>query len=344
MTIAFTTVVVLFLCVTCSCAAFLYADVMSEVYKLTRSSEHKVVLYKGTNNEERGALDMYAVEVSSKTASSCTAVMMVVCGQHAREVITVHVCLRFLEKLVEGHSVHSDLVRRGLVSVLVVVSANPRGMDIALTVNPCLRRNPRGVDLNRNWPRISNMEVKMSNEENPGKVPLSEFETRFVESLLHNATGRPFRPDVLVNVHTGERMILYPYDGSTAEVPLKFTHHAVAGMVRDKFCPECKVGSGREMLYPSVGTLCDWAVARAGVSLAYTWEIFMNETDSTPGMRGCHNKYNPDTTSAAATRVIENWSEALLYTMELTEKLCHAQESVIPRFSGGVCAGKNREK
>ena len=316
----------------------LYKDVVSEVSTLAKNSNGVARMYKATSGKEHGDVEIYAVEVSAINSTTCAARMMVVCGQHAREVVTVHVCLRFLEKLLSGKSKHSAMVKRGEASVMVVMSANPRGMDIALTVNPCLRRNPRGVDLNRNWPRVSDMDVRFSREENPGSVALSEFENKFIESLIHSpASKHSFHPDVLVNVHTGERMILYPYDGAYGDVPLKLTHHTLAEAVKHKFCPECKVGSGLRTLYPSAGTMCDWAISRANVSLAYTWEIYADEPSSA-GMKGCIKKFNPNTTQTA-TDVIDTWSQALLYTLELSEKLCHSKDSVIPRFSDRKCMG-----
>jgi len=140
------------------------------------------------------------------------------------------------------------------------------------------RCNARGVDLNRNFPRVA--DVKSSKSWNPlsgsrfrwspyymGPHPLSEPETQAVA-----AVASELRPELSLGFHSFGNLLLYPWAHSRQQNPRLPAYQRLA---------QAFVGAARAIpykfrqaidLYPTIGDLDDWLDHRFG-TLALTVEV-----------------------------------------------------------------------
>ncbi len=240
-----------------------------------------------------------------------------ICGQHGREAITTELCMFVLRQLLSQRQ-HLERIRNGSLSVLLLPLANPQGRDSALEVNPCSRTNPRGVDLNRNWPQFFNRPAEEEGETHPGPYPLSESENQFLYSLICHNSSHFGPPDILINVHSGEEAILYAFDGSFVPPQNEARLARIGNALSLRMgCQDCQVGSGVMNFYSAYGTLVDYAHKQLGVELAFTWEIFLNRSAEAANPRDCHHIYNPSSASQLHD-VLQRWSDAFESLLALT--------------------------
>lgn len=266
--------------------------------------------------------------------------VLVVCGQHARELVTSEVCLDLLYELLFAGG-------DGVVWHIVPVM-NPDGRRKAeqnLSKNGCWRGNENGVDLNRNFPswvgeekqkKIRARVERGSVETNPGPYPGSEPETMAIMELL---TREDLRVDMIVNVHSGTEAVGLPYD-CCAQERHPLYHQMVAAaqaakrpMYEDpgevdpgdyermrRWLEKLPVGqsSHSTILYESVGSLVDYAVGVARVPVGYTVEVYGVDEPVARMLAGegardgdvCFAQFNPSS-GEGLDRVTRVWSRYL---------------------------------
>lgn len=278
-------------------------------------------------------------ECSGEAAESSWHVL-VVCGQHARELVTSEVCLDLLYELLFAGE---DGVVWHIMPVL-----NPEGR-IKVEQNPskngCWRGNAGGVDLNRNFPswvdkkrreRIRTQIERNLPETEPGQYPGSERETRAVMEVL---TREGMRVDMIVNVHSGTAAVGLPYD-CCAQERHPLYHQMVAAAQAAKrpmyedpgevdpedrerlrsWLEKLPVGqsSHSTILYESVGSLVDYAVGVARVPVGYTVEVYGVDEPVARMIAGeeategdvCFAQFNPSS-GEGLDRVLRVWSRYL---------------------------------
>jgi hypothetical protein len=259
-------------------------------------------------------------------------------GQHGREFITSEVGLRLLEVLAAtgsdapdraaadaalakaaGVPLNSPRLRRlravlGRLSLVILPLENEGGRARVEQGARCERKNGRGVDPNRNWPLDWGRKEPDYDpaEEFPGRAPGSEPETRVVRALTS-----AFKPHAWVNVHSGMQALFTAYDhvarvpqGEAAKAALSILHRLNARACSS----QCAVGSGGKSVgYLAHGTATDHMYVTERVPLAFTWEIYGDES---AGFDDCFRMFNP-LGREAFDKVVSDWVKASLAALEL---------------------------
>lgn len=305
-------------------------------YELWKSDNNEIPINKqNIPKEERELLLAYGPSNPNKMRKKLR--VMIVCGQHGREMISGEICYHLI-KLIQLQERDPDFTKRLAklielgVGFWILPLANPWAR-LQIETDPnnaCLRKNKNGVDLNRNferaprdiirsWDRHHNKVITEDDEEYPGIEPMSEHESQSTKTLLEVA-----EPHLLINVHSGTSDILLPYDYTTSELPPHYNNMVrLAKLSRKSVCPKCKIGQSSLLLYDSHGTLMDYAITRMGVPLAYTLEIFESEdVDNTLSAENlkpeqCIKWFNPEK-GKQTTEVILKWLDFIITITEKT--------------------------
>lgn len=232
-------------------------------------------------------------ESSSEVNSEAPLRVMMVFGEHARELISPEAGLHFFRNLCgeEGRNV------RKTTSFLLALNANPQGRASVESGEYCVRTNEDDVDLNRNygdhWKEeksddpsagVAGKRGQQFESFSSGTKPFSEPETRIVARLLNQTS-----PDVFVDVHSGTRGLFMPYDWTTDEIPNERDRtdmRSALQEIHDNDCPECSMGGGAETVgYLAPGASADYAYA-LGVKYSFIWEIYEGDTSIRKVNRG----------------------------------------------------------
>lgn len=196
--------------------------------------------------------------------------VLLVFNEHARERVTGELGLRVIQSLKEWNP---D------ISVTIIPVLNVWGRKQVESGRPCVRKNSRGVDTNRNFQTRHVQHYGRRSEEYEGPFPLSEKESKLVSNELKDVTR-------YVNVHSGEYSLYMPYDASL-EAPPNLARMSAQLRKWSQHCPQCVVGSAaRTSSYKAYGTSVDWAIEH-NVAEAYTFEIYGRETWD------CAQMFNP---------------------------------------------------
>jgi len=199
-------------------------------------------------------------------------------GEHSRELISPESGAELLKTLCgkEGDSL-SQLLEES--EFQMILNGNPRSRVKVEEGDYCLRTNPSGVDLNRNW------DEKWTDEElpaapaatNPGPKPFSEPETRIFRRVVSK-----FNPTTFVTVHSGTRGMYMPW-AYDMEHLAQFNQPAMLEVLRtlDKSYCQCPFGAaGREVGYPCPGTCLDWVYDNLKTPYVFAFEIYTSPENS----------------------------------------------------------------
>eukprot|EP00438_Fugacium_kawagutii_P015530 Skav201971 [mRNA] locus=scaffold103:289916:294990:+ [translate_table: standard] len=166
-------------------------------------------------------------------------------GEHSRELIGPETGLMLLPKMLCGHK-HAN-------STLAAEALEDSEFQLILNANPgsrvreyCLRENPNGVDLNRNWDEKWDLGSEISVDQAHGKRPFSEPlgtvegpETQVVRDLISD-----FKPTTFLSE------------------------------LDEAHC-KCPFGAaGKEVGYDCPGTSFDWVFDHLKVPFSFAWEIY----------------------------------------------------------------------
>ena len=227
--------------------------------------------------------------------------ILMVCGQHGRELVPTELCLKVIQALQMEDSIFWNATKYHGIGVWIVPLVNAWSRVQAFERgDECQRHNANGVDLNRNFPlEYSSLESKApGDEEYAGSMPFSEWESRAIDECL-----KWIEPQVLFNVHSGSQDILLPFDYTEERRPDDYNVMVrLANLARKG--TSCKVGQGSLLLYPAYGTLGDHAVLHRHVQLAYTLEIYGRQVES------CFAAFNPSP-GIQLQLVLEEWVKFL---------------------------------
>jgi hypothetical protein len=200
-------------------------------------------------------------------------------GEHSRELISPESGLYFLQVLcgkVEPNK--GAFLESGAANVLqdsefqIVLNGNPHSRRKVEQGSYCLRTNPDGVDLNRNWDeKWEREEATFGGDSNPGPTPFSEPETRIFKRLVTD-----FQPTTFLTVHSGTGGMYMPWAYDTEHLG-DYNQHPMMEVLRslDKKHCECPFGAaGREVGYPCPGTCLDYAYGVLETPYVFAFEIY----------------------------------------------------------------------
>eukprot|EP01017_Pseudomicrothorax_dubius_P041428 TRINITY_DN6627_c0_g2_i1.p1 TRINITY_DN6627_c0_g2~~TRINITY_DN6627_c0_g2_i1.p1 ORF type:complete len:366 (+),score=74.52 TRINITY_DN6627_c0_g2_i1:118-1215(+) len=203
-------------------------------------------------------------------------------GEHAREMISPETGLSLVETLCGNKKSHRVDVPQLLekTNFRLVLNANPESRRAVERGEHCLRENPNGVDLNRNWNAHWKHSEDHRHQTSSGKHPFSEEESSTVEQSLAS-----FSPNVFLTVHSGTLGMYTPYAYSKRE-PIRNENAMidVTENLNQKYC-NCPAGAaGKEVGYLSPGTCLDYAYDKLKVDYAFAWEIYSGRKKDRAGL------------------------------------------------------------
>jgi len=196
-------------------------------------------------------------------------------GEHARELISPESGLYFLKTLC-GETSSSERAQEVLkdTEFEVVLNGNPRSRAKVEQGDYCLRVNPNGVDLNRNWDEKwegGSGDMAMTN---PGPAPFSEPETQIFKQVVTE-----FNPTVFLTIHSGTRGMYMPWAFDMEHLADR-NQGAMMQILKDidaEHC-ECPFGAaGREVGYSCPGTCLDYVYDQLKADYAFAFEIYTSE-------------------------------------------------------------------
>lgn len=229
--------------------------------------------------------------------------LLMVCGEHAREIITAELALWLARVLVGEDAEYEtwDESRAAFVRSMGLRPPPMRGLEpldvrdwvrwilsrVVVKLVPievptsrlavengkgCLRKTVNEVDLNRNWPvgyRPMSTAAKHGSDEYPGPHPFSEPESRIVRD-----EAARFKPHGYANVHSGEWAMYVPWDHKPAfgeDLPRD------TNVLLDRLNEHCECVSGaagQVSGYLAYGTSMDYLYSELKVPYPLTIEVW----------------------------------------------------------------------
>jgi len=230
----------------------------------------------------------------------------VICGEHPRELISVETCLAILRKVLASEEALA------LASLRIILNANPETRKQVEAGDYCLRTNPNGVDINRNWDlhwKTENCEAV--SDECPGVTPMSEPEVLEIQQLLASAP-----PDVFITVHSGSYALLTPfaYDTEPATVDIAEMLTALTAASKD-LLPHVEIGQTADILkYRCPGNLLDYVYSHTEARIVAVFEVYSQHSPFASFLSdhtSCFQTFNPHDPVLYA-EVVDLWSEVFL--------------------------------
>lgn len=262
--------------------------------------------------------------------------MFIVAGEHAREVISTELALKFVRDMNAGDERTKQILAN--VDITLVPIVNMEGRRAVDRGEFCKRTNGNNVDLNRNWDTHYGENKEHDAEENNGGVtPFDQAETKMLRDY-----AQTWKPDGFLCMHAGQEAIFTPWAYDAQEPPVKDLKdmekviHAV-NTKSDKggnLVIDAKLGpAGKKLGYYCSGTSLDWFYHRMGVK-SFAFEIY-NGLAGKPNLADmaasfletgvseeamatdefCIEKYYPKT-KAEYDSTNTKWSEATKITVE----------------------------
>mmetsp|Transcript_34955 Transcript_34955/g.80498 ORF Transcript_34955/g.80498 Transcript_34955/m.80498 type:complete len:408 (+) Transcript_34955:80-1303(+) len=223
-----------------------------------------------TASENGVSIDVIRVQSSSKKPRNKVLILF---GEHSRELIGPESGLGLLEALCSDKP--SEQVKAALQDseFELILNGNPRSRRKVEAGDYCIRTNPSGVDLNRNWDEEWQKEsVAHGSDSNPGPSPFSEPETRLFRSIASD-----FAPQTFLTVHSGTLGLYMPWAYDMEHLASR-NQRKMMGVLKgldEKHC-RCPFGAaGKEVGYSCPGTSLDWIYDKLNTSYSFAFEIFV---------------------------------------------------------------------
>jgi len=195
-------------------------------------------------------------------------------GEHARELISPESSLHFIRTLC-GETGNKERAARVLQDseFQIVVNGNPESRQRVEQGDFCLRVNPNGIDLNRNWDEewAPSDDLFGMAQTNSGPKPFSEPETRVFKELVS-----AYKPSTFLTVHSGTKGMYMPWAFDMEHLATR-NEPAMMNILKalDKDHCECPFGAaGKEVGYSCPGTCLDWVYDKLQTPYAFAFEIY----------------------------------------------------------------------
>lgn len=301
-----------------------------------------------TRKTESRSIDVVTIRAAG---SSPVNKIFMLFGEHARELISPESSLHLIKNLCgkAGNTTRASQILKDS-EFQIVVNGNPESRKLVEQGDVCLRANPNGVDLNRNWDeewQVGNMFASMS-QTYPGEKPFSEPETRLFKELVS-----AYKPTNFVSVHSGTKGMYMPWAYDEHHMA-KRNQAAMLQVLRD-LSPHCECpfgAAGKELESSCPGSSLDWVYDKLKTPYAFAFEIYgppqedealkdtwtdkmqeegaFYQTNSTHAMSqsddDCFPSFNPDS-QEGYDKTLESWSAAYLDMAELVASNLKKQDS-----------------
>eukprot|EP00747_Dinoflagellata_sp_TGD_P184293 gnl/TRDRNA2_/TRDRNA2_39806_c0_seq1.p1 gnl/TRDRNA2_/TRDRNA2_39806_c0~~gnl/TRDRNA2_/TRDRNA2_39806_c0_seq1.p1 ORF type:complete len:393 (-),score=44.28 gnl/TRDRNA2_/TRDRNA2_39806_c0_seq1:27-1205(-) len=191
-------------------------------------------------------------------------------GEHAMELVSVESGLHLLKSLCGETRLLKHLAQEELLhnDFQIVVNGNPGSREKVEQGAICLRENPNGVDLNRNWD--TKRWAKSGRKKRPGSEPFSEPETKIFRQI-----ATEYKPTIFVSVHSGDLGMYMPwvYKPHAAKRNQALMMNILESL-SSKYC-DCPFGAGGEVHYETCdGTSIDWIYDKLKTPISFAFEIY----------------------------------------------------------------------
>lgn len=225
-----------------------------------------------TKPADTRSIDVVTIKAPSSTPVNKNFMLF---GEHARELISPESGLHFIKTLC-GEAGDKERASQILKDseFQIVVNGNPDSRKRVEQGDFCLRVNPDGVDLNRNWDEEWQPVAPFDTADtNPGPSAFSEAETQVFKELVSN-----YRPSNFLTIHSGTKGMYMPWAYDMKHLATR-NQPAMMEILKklDKNHCECPFGAaGKEVGYPCPGTCLDWVYDKLQTPYAFAFEIYTN--------------------------------------------------------------------
>jgi len=275
-----------------------YSEMSAEVASVVGA--HPAIASRFSLGRSYQGRELWTVKLSDNVAvDEAEPEVLFNCGQHAREHLTIEMCLYLLNELAGGYGTDGRVT--GLVDsreVFIVFSVNPDGAEYAVATGSyrSWRKNRQpnagatavGTDLNRNWGFrwgcCGGSSGTASSDTFRGAFPFSAPETDLVRDFVDSrVVGGVQQIRTAIDFHTYSELVLWPFGYTTANLQ--------PGMTADEYNTFAALGQSMATtngytpeqssdLYITDGTIIDWLWGVHRV-FAYTFEMYPRS--SNPG-------------------------------------------------------------
>ncbi|XP_026190164.1 uncharacterized protein LOC34621446 [Cyclospora cayetanensis] len=171
-----------------------YAEMLEELQRLGSSCGLELM----QKTEDGVRVDFFVLKASSIPSER----LFLLAGDHAREVVAPEVVFAFLKTLCRGEGLPQERAslhaRRSNLEVMAVLSVSSAAREAGAY---CMRTNPRGADLNRDWEAsAAAATIGLARVGRP-----QQPETRILQSVL-----KEYQPTAFVSVHSGDYGVYLP--------------------------------------------------------------------------------------------------------------------------------------
>lgn len=285
--------------------------IIKEISALKDSCAVPLELAWQVDTEELPGRSLFVARVGNPHA---TRRVLIAASEHARELITAEVALRFIaDACARGHSdpaARAELFNDVRFTIVPLVNQDGRRL-VETGESPCQRTttNEQGaVDLNRNgdvdWGKAP---ATSGGEEAPGPHPFSAFQTRVLRDLA--AAEKPLSYVDLHSTSTsGGRSLMTSWGFQPATDPDFGDQSKMLETIQRTHCPDCAIGSNRIVIhYPNPGEMIDHMYKKQAIKYSTLWEIYApssgrSETDCRLMYNALHDEYDKE---------VANWASAV---------------------------------
>jgi len=249
-------------------------DLRNELQRLAGSCPGmSLQSFPGPSGDQDRTIDVVTVR---KPGASPTNKNFLLFGEHSRELISPESGLHFLKSLC-GETSLSERAQSILddSEFQIVVNGNPGSRREVEGGKFCLRTNPNGVDLNRNWDehwQPEHEEETIMSNTNPGAQPFSEFETQTFKALVQE-----YKPTTFLTIHSGTKGMYMPWAFDTEHLAQRNQPEMMQILTDlDQNHCQCPFGAaGKEVGYSCPGTCLDWVYEQLQAQYAFAFEIYV---------------------------------------------------------------------
>jgi hypothetical protein len=245
-------------------------DISNELQALaTRCPGMEVKTVEGTSDDGR-TRSVETVTIRGQGSSPVNKNFFLF-GEHSRELISPESGLHLIKSLC-GETDLKDKAAEVLKTneFQIVVNGNAESRKKVEQGEFCLRVNPEGVDLNRNWDEKWESDSLMA-QTSPGPKPFSEPETRAFKQLVEE-----YRPTNFLTVHSGTKGMYMPWAYDMEHLATR-NQPAMMQILKDLDRDHCQCpfgAAGKEVGYSCPGTCLDWVYDKLQTPYAFAFEIY----------------------------------------------------------------------